>query len=83
MQNYWAFIALDVAGERTREADRHRLAALAHGASGSSPSVLRRFVARGVAAVSRSFASLARRLDECAADELADALYADRLATSH
>jgi hypothetical protein len=82
MLNHWSILALDLANERAREADRRRLAALAHTASDGTPSAPRRFAARAVAALSRSFAALARRLDECAADDLADALYADRLATS-
>ena len=82
MLSHWSIFALDIANERAREADRHRLAALAQASSGSSPSAIRRFAARMVATVSRAFASLTRRLDECAADDLADALYADRLATS-
>jgi hypothetical protein len=82
MQSHWSLIALDIAAERAREADRHRLAALARGASGSSPSIGRRAAARAVASMSRAFARLARRLDECAADDLADALHAERLATT-
>lgn len=82
MLSHYSFLALDIATERAREADRHRLAALARAAAGSRPSVSRRAAARLAATASRRLASLARRLDECVADDLADALRAERLATN-
>ena len=82
MQSHWSLIALDIAAERSREADRHRLAAIARGYGASNPSRSRQLAARAVAAVSRSSAWLTRRLDECVADDLADALHTERLAAS-
>jgi hypothetical protein len=83
MLNHWAIIALDIAAERTREADRQRLAALYRAGRVNSPSRLRRISALTVAAISRGLAGLTRRLDGRVADELADTLHSDRLATSH
>jgi hypothetical protein len=83
MLSHLTFLALDLARERAQEADHNRLAALARQAAGNPPSAPRRFAARGVASVSRGLASLARRLDDCTADDLAEALYADRLAPTN
>lgn len=69
MQSYWTYIALDIAAERTREADRHRLAALAR-RDGPDRSI-RHGVAIAAATISRLSAALARRLDACVADDLA------------
>ena len=63
--NHLALIALDIARERTLEADRHRLARLA---AGDSPGFARRAVARAAAALSIGAAGVARRLDENALD---------------
>jgi hypothetical protein len=82
MLSHYSFLALDIANERTREADRHRLAALARSAAGTSASMPRRAAARAAATASRGLASLTRRLDGCTADELVDALRAERLATN-
>jgi hypothetical protein len=71
MNTYWTFIALDLANERTREADRHRLAALARGAHPGRDRSVRHATALAVAALSRASAALVRRLDECVADDLA------------
>jgi hypothetical protein len=59
--NYLALIALDVARERTREADLDRLA---HLANGDRPGLTRRALARAATALSVGAASVARRLDE-------------------
>jgi len=74
MHNYWTFIALDIANERAREADRHRLAMLARGAYPARDRSIRHAIAVAVAALSRASAALARRLDECVADDLASSL---------
>jgi hypothetical protein len=51
--SYYTLIALDLARERAAEADRHRLAALAHPGRGEV-GVLRRTVARVAVAVARA-----------------------------
>jgi hypothetical protein len=59
--NLLAMIALDIARERTLEADRYRLA---RSVQSDSPGALRRGLARVAASVSSAAASVARRLDE-------------------
>jgi hypothetical protein len=63
--NYLALIALDLARERTLEADNDRLARLA---AGDQPGIVRRALARFAAALSVGAAGVARRLDEDALD---------------
>ncbi len=70
----YALIALDLARERAREADAHRLAAIARGAAPERPSWPRRGLAHGFALVSRGSAAVTRRLDECVADDLGRSL---------
>lgn len=82
MLSHYSFLALDIANERAREADRNRLAAIARSGATGSPSMPRRAAARAAATASRGLASLARRLDDCVADDLVDALRAERLATN-
>lgn len=53
MHSYYTFIALDLARERAAEADRERLAALAHHRS-TEVGVVRRVVARLAVAVARA-----------------------------
>jgi hypothetical protein len=72
MQTYWTFIALDIAKDRAREADRHRLAALARSAAPARDRSLRHGAAVLAAAVSRFSAGVVRRLDDCVADDLAN-----------
>jgi hypothetical protein len=72
MQSYLIYLALDIANERAREADRHRLAALARSAAPARDRSLRHGVAVAAAAVSRFSAGVVRRLDECVADDLAE-----------
>jgi hypothetical protein len=72
MQSYLTYIALDIANERAREADRHRLAALARSAAPARDRSLRHGIAVAAAAISRFSAAIVRRLDECVADDLAD-----------
>jgi hypothetical protein len=71
MNTYWTFIALDIANERAREADRHRVAALARSAYPDSDRSVRHAVAVAAAGFSRASAALVRRLDDCVADDLA------------
>jgi hypothetical protein len=66
----YAFLALDIARQRTREAEQHWLEAKLVAGAPSRASSLRRFAARSLAAVSRAFASIVRRLDACVADDL-------------
>ena len=66
MHNYMTFIALDIAGERAREADRHRLALLARTGRPSRGPVLSRIrqpLAVALAALSRATAAAARKLE--------------------
>ena len=51
--NYYAFIAVDLARERTAEANAERLAALAHPGE-SRPGLVRRAIARVALAVARA-----------------------------
>lgn len=66
----YALFALDIARERTREAERHWLEASLALDAPSQPSRLRRLAARALASVSRGFAWIVRRLDDCVADDL-------------
>jgi hypothetical protein len=66
----YSLIALEVANERTREAEQHWLAQAVAGVAPERPSRLRRPIARLLAAVSLGSASIVRRLDECVADDL-------------
>lgn len=74
MQYLYTFIALDLVESRAREA---RLARYADGFAIERPSVVRRALAHGLAAIARATASITRRLDETVADDLGR-----RLATS-
>ena len=51
--NYYAFVALELARERTAEANAQRLAALAHEGE-SRPSMIRRAIARVALAIARA-----------------------------
>jgi hypothetical protein len=81
MNSYLVYLALDIANERTSEADRYRLAALARG-DHAEPGLARRVAARSLAWVSRSSAAVVRRLDECIADDLVESFGSERLAPS-
>lgn len=75
MNHYiYTFLALDFARERAREAEQHWLEASFMANSPSRVSRPRRFAAGLVASVSRAFASIVRRLDECVADDLGRSL---------
>jgi hypothetical protein len=74
MHYYYAMRALELARDRSAEAERARLrASLAAGQPERSSSVRRR-LALGLAAVSRGSAGVVRRLDDCIADELGRSL---------
>jgi hypothetical protein len=70
----YSFLALSLARERAAEADRYRLVALAAAGNPSSASLVRRWLARGLAALSRGSALAVRRLDDCIADDLGRSL---------
>jgi hypothetical protein len=75
VNHLYALLALDIARERTREAERqwrHAAAIMDREASQTLP--LRRRLAQFLAAVSRGSASIARRLDSRTADDLGRAL---------
>jgi hypothetical protein len=64
---FYSLLALDLARERSLEAERSWLADVA---SDGGHSAVRRLAARAFASVSLGSASLARRLDECIADDI-------------
>jgi hypothetical protein len=66
----WAFMALDVARQRTEEAMRERMVSTTARDVPSVTTRTRRSLARGLAGVSRGSAWLVRRLDDCVADDL-------------
>lgn len=71
MNHYtYAILALDLARERSAEAERDYLASQLAAAAPSRPSTIRRLAARLVAAFSRGSAWIVRKLDDCVADEL-------------
>lgn len=78
MNHLYTVVALDIARERTREAQDARRAALARAAHEGEPGAVRRGLANGFALVSRGSAAAARRLDECVADDLSRALAAGK-----
>lgn len=67
------YLATDIVNERRADAARHSLARSV-GAPGLHRSPVRRRLALGLAAVSRSSAGAVRRLDACLADDLGRAL---------
>ena len=80
---YQAFVALELAEQRRREADQDRLGALARAGRPQNDRSIRRSTAVALASISSAAASLVRRLDQCVADDLAERLGPDRVATSH
>jgi len=63
MQSYYTLVALDLARERSQEADHRRLLAVDEWSSRKDRSI-RRTAAAAIAAVSRASGRIARRLDE-------------------
>ena len=82
MHSYYMFIALDLASERVREADRQRLAARFREGREAPDGSIRRTLAMSLAAVGRLLAAVVRRLDACVADDLAESLRPESLAAS-
>lgn len=83
MWTYQAYVALQLAQDRVREADNQRLANLARAGRPASSRSIRRSIARGLASISSVAASATRRLDECVADDLAERLGSNGLAAGH
>jgi hypothetical protein len=70
----YTFLALDLANERSHEAQQHRLALLARAGLEDRPSWPRRGLAHVFAFVTRVTAAIVRRLDGCVADDLGRSL---------
>ena len=70
----YSLLALSLANERAADADRYRRWAVATAGEPSSPSLLRRSLARVMATISRASARAVRRLDSCIADDLGRSL---------
>jgi hypothetical protein len=67
---FYSLLALDIARERSLEAERHWFARSIIGAAPSPASRLRRLAAQLLAVVSRGAAGAVRRLDARVADDL-------------
>lgn len=78
MLQLYSILALDIARDREREARHDRLVDLAHDDSDSGRNGIRRGLANGLAAVSLGSAAAVRRLDDCVADDLTEALVTGR-----
>jgi hypothetical protein len=78
MLQLYSILALDIARDREREARHDQLVDLAHTDADSGRNGLRRGLATGLAVVSRGSAAAVRRLDDCVADDLTEALVAGR-----
>lgn len=74
MHYVYSLLALDLATARAAEAREAQRAALIHTGLVERPSLPRRALARGLAAVSRGTAVAVRRLDDVVADDLGRAL---------
>jgi hypothetical protein len=68
--NFYSLIALDIARERSLEAEQHWLAASLAGTAPARGAAIRRVAATALPAVSRSAANAVRRLDSRVADDL-------------
>ena len=64
MQSYYTLIALDIANERSREAQRRQMLDIARASDPEHQRSIRRSTAALVATLSRASGRLARRLDE-------------------
>ena len=76
MFHYYTYLALDMANERAREAELLRKVAEARAGMPTRPGVVRRGLANSLALVTRGSAAAVRRLDDCVADDLTEALVA-------
>lgn len=74
MNHYHTFLALDLARDRALEAARDRRAREAAAGLPDRPNLLVRRLAKGLALVSRGSTAAVRRLDDCVADDLNQAL---------
>lgn len=74
MNHYYTFLALDLARDRGLDAARDRRALEAAAGTPSRPNILVRGLANGLALVSRASTAAVRRLDDCVADDLHQAL---------
>jgi hypothetical protein len=74
MHQFYTYIALDLAHQRETEAREARFAAEFAVGSPQRPSLIRRGLAEGLAAISRGTAAAARRLDAGPADDLGRSL---------
>lgn len=71
MNHYlYAYVAMDIAQQRTREAEQLRLEHALHEGAPERNNALRRVAARAMASVSLGSASIARKLDGHVADDL-------------
>ena len=78
MNHYYTFLAIDLARDRALDAARDRRAREASAGRPPRPRLLVRGLAHGLALVSRGSTAAVRRLDECVADDLNQALAANR-----
>jgi hypothetical protein len=74
VQTYYALLALDLAEERSREAEERWRERMLRAELPERPSFVRRALARGTAAISLGAAVATRRLDECVAEDLGRSL---------
>ena len=74
MQSFYALLALDLANERSRQVEAERRSRMLLADLPDRPSMVRRALARGTAAISLGAAAATRRLDECIADDLGRSL---------
>lgn len=72
----YSILALDIARERSREAERHWLAVTANGAEPARRSRVRHLMAQLLAAMTRGSAVVVRRLDVSVSDDLRHSLAA-------
>ena len=71
MNHYlYAYVAMDIAQQRTREAEQLRLEHALRDSAPERTSALRRVAARAMASVSLGSASITRKLDGHVADDL-------------
>jgi hypothetical protein len=76
VQSYYAMLAIYLADERSREAEARWQSRLLLADLPERPSLVRRALARGTAAISLGAAAATRRLDESAAEDLGQSLAA-------
>ena len=77
MLSVYTVIALDLARERAAQAAFDRRVDEIRRTTVQRPSLARRSLAHGLAAISRGSAAVTRRLDDCIADDLVRSLAAE------